>query len=433
MKRYTVLIGLVLTVGACTPQDAETTTNRFATSTTKTITSTTRSTAITTTTLGLDPTTTTTMPSGPPVAWIAPSGVPMAVTAVNGDVIHVLTPCGAETSLSEGEPIHKVDVVLDPGHGGPIDTGAVGSTGLAEKDVNLRVALEARDLLTDREIAVMLTRTGDYPIPIRTRSAYSDMVDADALVSIHHNAPSAPSSDIPGVEIFIQEASSESMRLGGLLYESTMSALAEFQVDWARASDAGVMTVLNPEGEDAYGMVRLPEAPSALIELGYIANRPEAELQATAEYVGIAALAVADAVEAFLDSDAEGSGFVEGRVFRPNRGVGADQCIEPDLQLQLYPDVIDVEISGEDGVFGLDVTISSPYDSADRYADAWRVVGDDGVVYGVRELTHDHGNEQPFTRSMDGVEIPETVSTIVVEGRDQVYGWGGTAITLTLP
>ncbi|MGB8361039.1 MAG: hypothetical protein WCE80_06520, partial [Acidimicrobiia bacterium] len=79
------------------------------------------------------------------------------------------------------------------------------------------------------------------------------------------------------------------------------------------------------------------------------------------------------------------------------------------------------------------VTMSSPYDTASRYADAWRVVGDDGVVYGVNELTHDHAAEQPFTRSLTGVEIPASVSTVVVEGRDQVYGWGGATVTVTLP
>ena len=100
----------------------------------------------------------------------------------------------------------------------------------------------------------------------------------------------------------------------------------------------------------------------------------------------------------------------------------------------LFPDVVGVVATSTDGVtWTFDVTLSSPYDSPDRYADAWRVVGPDGTVYGIRELLHDHAGEQPFTRSLGGVEIPAQVSTVVVEGRDQVNGWGGTTLEYELP
>lgn len=99
----------------------------------------------------------------------------------------------------------------------------------------------------------------------------------------------------------------------------------------------------------------------------------------------------------------------------------------------LFPDVVAVEVEPEGGgTWRFSVTLSSPYDSAQRYADAWRVVGPDGTVYGVRELAHDHANEQPFTRSLGGVEIPDGVDTVTVEGRDQVSGWGGATLTIAL-
>ena len=84
-------------------------------------------------TTSLPPVITTTVPPGPPVALIAPSGVPVAVTAVDGTTFEVLTPCGNPAVLTDGTPIYEVDVMIDPGHGGPIDTGAVAPTGLAEK------------------------------------------------------------------------------------------------------------------------------------------------------------------------------------------------------------------------------------------------------------------------------------------------------------
>lgn len=100
----------------------------------------------------------------------------------------------------------------------------------------------------------------------------------------------------------------------------------------------------------------------------------------------------------------------------------------------LFPDVVDVMVQQEaDGSYTFDVTISSSYDSPDRYADAWRVRSDDGTVYGVRELLHDHAGEQPFTRSLRAVEIPPDVEKVVVEGRDLINGWGGETMRVDLP
>jgi hypothetical protein len=100
---------------------------------------------------------------------------------------------------------------------------------------------------------------------------------------------------------------------------------------------------------------------------------------------------------------------------------------------QLYPDVIEVEATEAAGTWRFNVTVSSPYDSRQRYADAWRVAGADGTVYGVRELTHDHAAEQPFTRSLDGVTIPDGVAVVVVEARDLINGYGGATVEVRLP
>lgn len=427
MRRLAQLVALMAVVTACNVVHMEDVIGPPATSPTTTVATSETSQPT------IRSTTTTTSPPGPPVAWIAPSGVPLAVTGTSGDSVEVLTPCGDRAMMTAGDPVYEVDVVIDPGHGGPVDTGAVAPTGLAEKEVNLRVGLDARDILEERGIATMMTRVGDYPIPIRTRVEYAELMGADVLVSIHHNAPAAPASEIPGVEIFVKADSAESQRLGGLLHETIMTALGRFEVDWDRAPDAGVMTVLNDSGADAYGMVRLPGMPAALAELGYIANRAEAELYATPEYVPAAATAVADAVEMFLTSEEDGSPLVEGRVFNPRPGVGPEQCVDVDLERALYPEVIGAEIRSGRDAFAFDVTISSPYDTPERYADAFRVIGDDGVVYGIRELTHDHGNEQPFTRSLGGVEIPATVRSVTIEARDQIYGWGGGTVVAELP
>jgi hypothetical protein len=101
---------------------------------------------------------------------------------------------------------------------------------------------------------------------------------------------------------------------------------------------------------------------------------------------------------------------------------------------ELFPDVVAAEVKAQaDGTYQVSATLRSPYDSPDRYADAWRVITPDGVVLGIRELAHDHAGEQPFTRSLGGVEIPMGITEVVVEGRDQVSGWGGGAATAAVP
>jgi len=99
-----------------------------------------------------------------------------------------------------------------------------------------------------------------------------------------------------------------------------------------------------------------------------------------------------------------------------------------------YPDVLAVKVRASGaGAFDFDVTISSPYDTPQRYADAFRAAAKDGRVFGERVLLHDHGDEQPFTRDLYGVTIPPEVRVIVIEARDQKWGYGGKVVEVALP
>ena len=95
--------------------------------------------------------------------------------------------------------------------------------------------------------------------------------------------------------------------------------------------------------------------------------------------------------------------------------------------------MIDASAERDGATWTVSATLSSPYDTPERYADAWRVIGPDGTVYGERILLHDHANEQPFTRSQSGIEIPDDVAEVVIEGRDLANGYGGDTFVLTLP
>ena len=101
---------------------------------------------------------------------------------------------------------------------------------------------------------------------------------------------------------------------------------------------------------------------------------------------------------------------------------------------QKYPDVVEAELEPSgDNTWSLSVTISSPYDSPERYADGWRVLAPDGTVLGQHELMHAHPNEQPFTRTQTGLEIPQDVNEITVEARDSKNGYGGETVTIPVP
>lgn len=99
-----------------------------------------------------------------------------------------------------------------------------------------------------------------------------------------------------------------------------------------------------------------------------------------------------------------------------------------------FPDVVGVEVErSSDDTYDFAVTISSPYDTPERYADGWRIVGPDGTVYGTHQLAHDHAAEQPFTRTQSDVRIPDGVDEVVVEGHDLANGYGGETATVAVP
>lgn len=99
-----------------------------------------------------------------------------------------------------------------------------------------------------------------------------------------------------------------------------------------------------------------------------------------------------------------------------------------------FPDVLSANVrAAPGGRFDFDVTVSSPYDTPQRYADGFRVVAPTGAVLGERSLSHDHQGEQPFTRDLYAVLVPAGVRTVTIQARDQKFGYGGKAITVALP
>jgi len=89
-------------------------------------------------------------------------------------------------------------------------------------------------------------------------------------------------------------------------------------------------------------------------------------------------------------------------------------------------DIVGVKIIKEGtGTYRFDVSVRHGDEGWKHYADGWDVVAPDGTVLGTRELAHPHENEQPFTRSLAGVSIPEGVDQVTLRAHDSVHGNGG--------
>ena len=96
-------------------------------------------------------------------------------------------------------------------------------------------------------------------------------------------------------------------------------------------------------------------------------------------------------------------------------------------------DVVAAEaLPAGDGRWRFNVTVSHADEGWDHYADKWDVVAPDGSVLGTRVLLHPHENEQPFTRSLGGVAVPEDIETVVLRAHDSVHGYGGAELTVEL-
>jgi hypothetical protein len=96
-------------------------------------------------------------------------------------------------------------------------------------------------------------------------------------------------------------------------------------------------------------------------------------------------------------------------------------------------DVISVDAArSADGNWRFEVTVRHDDTGWDHYADKWEVLGPDGKVLATRVLAHPHVGEQPFTRSLSGVEIPQGMKRVRVRAHDSVHGYGGSELEAEL-
>lgn len=97
-------------------------------------------------------------------------------------------------------------------------------------------------------------------------------------------------------------------------------------------------------------------------------------------------------------------------------------------------DVEDVSVRATgSGTYHFSVTVRHTDEGWDHYADRWEVPTPDGILLGTRILYHPHVDEQPFTRELGGVSIPDDIKTVMVKAHDSVHGYSGVTQTIALP
>lgn len=215
-------------------------------------------------------------------------------------------------------------VVIDPGHGGK-DAGAVGPSGVREKDVTLDVALRVQPVLEAQGLHVLLTRKDDSFVSLEERTALANADSADLFVSVHCNA--SESRTRRGVEAYVldttrdeiaarvaarenattQAASAElasilgSMRLADDAQRSTRfarllerGAMAALQMKYADVVDGGVHTA-------GFYVLVGARMPGVLFETSYLSNPVEEQRLDSPDYRQLLADAIVNAIKAYRE------------------------------------------------------------------------------------------------------------------------------------
>ena len=241
-------------------------------------------------------------PSPLPTPALAPS--PPVALSTPAPAAPAIAP--APATAEERRRVDRLIIVaLDPGHGGE-DPGAIGPTGLREKDVVLAVALQLRDKLNAVPgMRVMMTRDADFFVPLQDRVRKARRVQADLFVSIHADAFFKP--EARGASVFALSTKGASSSAARWMAERENSADQVGGVNVARVRDPQVLRamldmsttaqikdslkigheVLSRIGrvgrlhkgqveQAGFAVLKAPDIPSILVETAFISN-PEEE------------------------------------------------------------------------------------------------------------------------------------------------------------
>ena len=202
--------------------------------------------------------------------------------------------------------IRKLDtVVLDPGHGG-YDKGAVSRFGY-EKDFALDVSRKLRPLLQAKGLKVILTREGDYFVPLEVRANIANKAKDAIFVSIHFNATDRDAA-ASGFEIYCLTPRGAPSTADDSLALSFLNVQPGTGVDAHSIGVAACIyhSILGHTAEPDRGIkrarfavLRLTQIPSVLIEGGFMTERGESRMIAKPEWRADFARAIGIGIESY--------------------------------------------------------------------------------------------------------------------------------------
>ncbi|MBO4708725.1 MAG: N-acetylmuramoyl-L-alanine amidase [Kiritimatiellae bacterium] len=177
---------------------------------------------------------------------------------------------------------NEVTIVVDAGHGGD-DTGARSPHGFFEKDANLLVAERLKAALLSRGYNVVMTREADVAIPLYDRPKAAHTNDADAFVSIHHNAP--PFDRDPAV------------RYHAVYSWNPIGEALATAINAKMAAALGDTLKSNGPMHANFAVTRNPEIPSCLVEVDFVTSPSGEESIWDASRRRLVAEAIADGID----------------------------------------------------------------------------------------------------------------------------------------
>jgi len=182
-------------------------------------------------------------------------------------------------------PDSPLTIVVDAGHGGT-DPGAVGPSGVKEKNVNLEIASKLAALLRSTGFNVVMTRTNDSTVSLNERSSMANAINADLFVSIHSNSATIASAG--GTEtIYMIGGDAESQKLAAMVQKNLVEALG-----------------LNDRGTVARNLHVLRETymTSILVEVAFLSNPTEEQLLTNPEFQQKVADAIYRAIKTYYET-----------------------------------------------------------------------------------------------------------------------------------
>lgn len=236
---------------------------------------------------------------------------------------------GSQDNNTSGKAAkRKRVIVLDPGHGGK-DPGAIGAHGKTfEKNITLAMGKELQEILRRRGYTVYLTRSTDIFIPLRQRIKIAQKYKADLFMSLH--ADSAKNRSATGLSVYtlsdrasdaeaaaLAERENKADIIGGvdlgnntkevndilisLSQTDSRNKSSKYATYLVKEMSKSVKLVKNTHRFAGFAVLKAPDMPSALLEMGYLSNKTEEANLKTKSYRRKLANSAAAAIDKYFN------------------------------------------------------------------------------------------------------------------------------------